>query len=190
MSHTYEDIDQASSRTSDRLRSDDAITLSDLYSDPRHTYGGNVKISWMYSIVDWSGLCQKEVILCSVPALSHNRKFAFSSSIRDRVPDSCNMKTSGLEEWTSLKTPKNSFIKGIPDLSLTPPTSVVELPSINEITKRLESEERRIDDPERKKELFTLREAYSTRSIKFRWDISGCVKCRIRQLVFSEEIGN
>lgn len=45
ISHTHEDIDQAFSKTFNRLRSNEASTRSDLHSELRDTYEGNVKVS-------------------------------------------------------------------------------------------------------------------------------------------------
>lgn len=104
---------------------------------------------------------------------------------------SCNLKMSVTEECTPLKTSRNSFLRGIPDLSVTPPTSVAKPPSRNEMLRGLESEECRINDHKRIKELFTLRdEVYSTRSIKFHWNLSRCVDWCNQQNVFLKDIGN
>lgn len=45
--HTHEDIDQAFSHTSEWLCTNDAITLSDLPTQWRQTYGGRVGVAHM-----------------------------------------------------------------------------------------------------------------------------------------------
>ena len=54
--HTHEDVDQAFSQTSARLRVRNAITREELHSELRSTYGGNVEVEEMRRIANSSGL--------------------------------------------------------------------------------------------------------------------------------------
>lgn len=75
--HAHEDIDHAFSKTSERLRTVDAATMSDLHLELRAIYAGNVNVFHLKSVVNWSDLYQTEKVLQKIPAVSQFRHFAF-----------------------------------------------------------------------------------------------------------------
>lgn len=74
---THEDIDQLFSRTSERLRSKNAITLKDMQSELYSVYNDNTTLRHMGKISNWSGLCLQERCLTRMTNFSKNRYFLF-----------------------------------------------------------------------------------------------------------------
>lgn len=68
--HAHENIDQASSNTSERLKSADYVTLLDFHSEVRTTYWDEAQDIHMKFIANWSVLCNKSPMLKLVRTFS------------------------------------------------------------------------------------------------------------------------
>lgn len=77
MGHTHEDIDQAFSRTSQRLKSNNAITLSDFHAELRTLYNKYTTVESISIIIDWSDLCEKELCLTDMQRFTKFFHFLF-----------------------------------------------------------------------------------------------------------------
>lgn len=187
--HTHEDIDQAFSTTSARLRVHEAVTLNDLLFQLRQVYNSHTSVVHMKNIINWSGLCHQERILTTVKNFSTYRFFKFrrgegeiSNNQETDQPIQCTVKVNLHDEWEPLKT---SFITRLPKLCNTPPTMIASTNNKDfnkmksNFTKRLESEESRIQVPSKIGELKELRDSiFRTRKIKFHWDLERAVELR------------
>ncbi|MEM9681301.1 MAG: hypothetical protein AAF901_13340, partial [Bacteroidota bacterium] len=186
--HTHEDIDQAFSATSKRLRSNNAITLEDLHNELRQTYNEKTVVISMQGVINFSGLCENSDSLRDVPPFSHYRYFMFSrcssSSANAIYQTICHVKVNSIDDWTPLQSEKEShtFMTGLPKLSNTPvliiPSNLKEekfYKSKDEFTIRLKSEETRINDSTKYKELHLLKDkVFEVREEPFHWDLSRC----------------
>ncbi len=185
--HTHEDIDQAFSTTSARLRVNEAITLKDLLNQLRQVYNRHTSVVHMKNIINWSGLCEQENILTSIKNFSVYRYFNFSQRKEGTSNDQncglsvqCMVKVNVNDDWETLR---NSFMTEVPDLSKTPPTVIESTTNKNfnklksNFTKRLESEESRIMVPSKIGELKDLRDSiFRPRKIRFHWDVKRTVE--------------
>lgn len=70
MGDVHEDIDQAFSRASGRLKSEDVTTLVGLLCTLRKTFGGHGEAVRLSSIVNWLRLSNNGTALRSVPPIS------------------------------------------------------------------------------------------------------------------------
>lgn len=187
--HTHEDIDQTFSRTAERLRSNDAITLGDLQYQLRQTYNNETSVTSMSSVANWSGLCENERCLRRVSQFSQYRYFRFGRVLAavegdegtGKVDCVCSVKCGVTDEWKHLPVGKgqevHSFLRFTPDLSKTPPTEVVCPPGKEEITKRFASEEGRINSTDKMMELYNMRDrVFRTRSEPFHWNLDTAVE--------------
>ncbi len=185
--HTHEDIDQAFSTTSSRLKGKDAITLSDLHNELRNVYNKHTTVAHMRYIVNWSGLCEREKVLTTVKNFSKYRYFSFrrlrgSGNELTQPSISCMVKVNIHDDWEPLKP---LFLVSVPDLINTPPT-VISFSADSrlgkaksEFNKRLESEEERIRIPQKVGELKQLRDhIFRSRSERFHWNVSSCIELR------------
>ena len=157
--HTHEDIDQTFSKTSERLRTRDTVTISDLHSELSLAYNKNTKVSHIEKIANWSGLCTGQKCLTNIDGISQFYYFRFvlkdASTISEpstsgRTVDKqtrCFVKVRSTDDWAELnkRDPDKSFIKFCPYLSLTPATWTTAPSNIAEVNKRLRSEEGRIN---------------------------------------------
>ena len=90
-------------------------------------------------------------------------------------PVTCLVKRELIDEWKPLhQLPSllnKGFLKFYPDLHETPPLIIAEPEGRTEVSKRIESEEVRIDDISRLRELLALRdEVFRDNHINFQWD--------------------
>lgn len=83
--HTHEDIDQAFSRTSERIWNSDAATLFHVQTELETTYGELARVVHTNSIINWSGGCEQDRILCPVKPFSYLHYFSFSRSSRSQT---------------------------------------------------------------------------------------------------------
>jgi len=179
--HTHEDVDQAFSATSNRLRRNDTITLDDLHEQLRAVYNRHTAVARMKYIINWSGLCRSEDALTNIKNFSHYRYFRFVKEPNHNQDVSCLVKPSVQDEWSTLPI---TFLKFPPDLTKTPPTAIdmsteTILERKNEITKRLETEEVRVRDPAKMSSLTTLRDTiFRSRKEKFHWNLQTCIELR------------
>lgn len=206
--HTHEDIDQTFSRTSERLRNRDAITLSDLHNELSQTYNKNTQVSHMDKIANWSGLCGKEKCLTSVEGVSQFQYFRIVLNKENTISKPSNSgHTSGkqtrcfvkmrcTDEWSQLQKtdPDKSFIAFCPDLPLTPNTQTMAPPDLSEVNKRLRSEEGRINSRPKMNALYELRDKiYTNRTDIFHWDPSSCFElstCNFHNTNDHQDSGN
>ncbi len=186
--HTHEDIDQTFSRTSDRLRCNDAITLDDLYSELRQVYNKHTSVGSMNNVVNWSGLCENTSCLTGIKNFSKCRYFKFykmdgSDSI------SCMVRTNVVDEWYDLKnlSPRgtiNSFTKHAPNLRLTPPLQIKCPEGKDKITECITAAEGRIPCVQKVESLFSLRDKVFTDRVEpFHWDVDSCIELNQSALV-------
>lgn len=192
--HTHEDIDQAFSCTSRRLRTNDAITLEDLQSELKHVYNEETKVISMEKIANFSGLCENENILNKIPPFSHLRYFKFKSNGKSTSADlyltECHVKDSADSDWQLFQTTNRRFTIRTPNLSKTPPTTTNNSQandqlerSKKEFTDRMLSEEYRINDRSKISKLKCLREkVFSQRSERFHWNVTTCPELKSRDL--------
>lgn len=189
LGHTHSDIDQAFSRTAVRLRHNNAITLEDLHEQLRKAYTPTPSITHMKHVANISGLLQQEKCLVNVRPFSRYRYFRFyrtGSSEQDgdstQVCTTCDVKMNCDDEWEPLaaegRTPHiGGFIRSAPNLSRTPPT-ILECPSNRrEVLKRLDTEQSRIENREKLRQLYALvEEVYNTSEDNFHWDLNTCAE--------------
>lgn len=204
--HTHEDVDQAFSQTSARLRVHNAITLEDIHGELRQTYKGNVQVEHMRRVANWSGLCDSENCLRKVDRMTQWRYFLFtpsssgSETMRGHIrPTTCSVKLNFDDAWQLLgnrgarsQAPSvNSFLKHCPNLKNTP-SQVISCPEgLDEVTKRLESEEGRVNDIDKLISLHELRDfVFQNRIDAFHWKIEDCVELEfLRQRDGAEDDG-
>lgn len=90
------------------------------------------------------------------------------------------------DNWISLESVNggtNSFLRHLPDLSITPPEELQSPEDVDKITARIESETHRIDSEEKLASLFSLRdEIFRTRSVKFHWNLAEIVEMKALNL--------
>lgn len=95
------------SRTSERLRSNNAITLSDLQLEVGTMYNKYTKVQCLDLIANWSGLCDSERSLANVLHITQYRHFSFSKNFsdidsRDRDTE-CLVKLDVKDDWHALR---------------------------------------------------------------------------------------
>ena len=186
--HTHEDIDQAFSTTSSRLRNHNAITLVDIQNELRQVYNSHTQVGHMRHIINWSGLCENEKVLTALKNFTTYRFFHFFSGTSNQGGDHntsvrCRVKVSVYDEWKELDY---SFLSTVPDLSKTPPT-IFDLSSEHwneqkiEVTKRINSEEVRIRNPAKLAELRQLRDSvFRSRKEGFHWNLKESIELRFK----------
>lgn len=187
--HTHEDIDQSFSSTSERLRSNNAVTISDLQQELKSSYNDQTEVSRMENMVNWSDLCQQEKCLSNVQGFSQYHYFRFyrtaleehNASSSDTESTMCQVRVKSTDEWICLDSTnkKKSFLKFPPNLERTPGTKVTCPPNVTEVTKRIESEEWRISSSAKLNDLKNLRdEVFNERFEPFTWDLTQCYETR------------
>lgn len=181
--HTHEDIDQAFSRTSDRLRCNDAVTLNDLHSELRTVYNDQTTVGQMKNVVNWSGLCDQESCLTNIKHFSKFRYFKiFKSKEPGSVDVTCMIKTNATDSWVdiaSLSPSKSihSFSKFCPDLMKTPPLKIRIPDGKDKVTECLTAAESRIPNVQKMEELLSLRDqVFRERVEPFHWDPESIVE--------------
>lgn len=191
--HTHEDVDQAFSSTSARLRVRNAITLEDMQQELRETYGGNVQVEHLRRVANWSGLCETEACLKKVDKVTQWRYFLFSPFFGDSSTSnkkrarttSCSVKRSCDDSWTPIgnvsasnsTNSANGFLRFCPDVKKTPPLKIKCPDGLADVTKRLESEDGRVNDPEKMIRLQALRDfVFRERTDIFHWDVENCLE--------------
>lgn len=187
--HTHEDVDQAFSATSSRLRISNAITLSDLHSVLRTTYGGNVHVEHMKRIANFSGLCDQYKCLRRVDKITQYRYFLFCSenptdpSLKSSYRSTtCYVKKNCDDKWENLypshsKAIRAGILTACPDISNTPATNIKCPDGLEDVKKRLWSEDERINNPDKVIDLHELRDfVFSDRTDPFHWDLATSVE--------------
>ncbi len=190
--HTHEDIDQTFSRTSDRLRCNDAITLSDLHAELRQVYNDQTSVGAMKNVVNWSGLCEKEKCLTNIKNFSKYRYFKF---YRRESSESicCMIRVNVTDEWLDIKELSGrgaitSFTKFAPNLANTPPLDIKCPEGRDKITECICAAESRIPVVEKVEALFALRDnVFRERSEPFHWNLQHCVELNQSGLLREDE---
>ncbi len=196
--HTHEDIDQTFSRTSDRLRCNDAITLSDLHGELRHVYNDRTSVGAMNNVVNWSGLCESEKCLTNLKHFSKYRYFRFhrdqpSSSLDPQDRIRCMIRVNVTDEWLDIKELSGrgtivSFTKFAPNLRNTPPLHIKCPEGKDKITECIEAAESRIPSVEKVNDLLALRDrVFKERTEDFHWDLQNCVEINHSTLLREDE---
>lgn len=191
--HTHDDIDQAFSATSSRLRANDAVTISDLHEQLSQTRGGRTKVTHMKRVANWSGLCNQEGCIKKISNITQYRYFKFSLSSTQSKSDAevpmatqCETKRFCNDAWTPLPTSTRGTILGVlrfcPEYQ-NPPSTVIKCPEgKDEVIKRLSSEEGRINNCQKVLELHNLKDfVFSDRTDKFHWDLSTAIELKVQQ---------
>ncbi len=174
--HTHEDIDQTFSRTSDRLRCNDAVTLCDLHSELRQVYNDQTTVGAMNSVANWSGLCEDEKCLTNLKSFSKYRYFKFHRE-ESSTEICCMIRVNVTDDWFNIKELSGngkikSFTKFAPDLAKTPPLEIKCPDGIEKITECIEAAEARIPSVEKVEALLKLRDkVFKARSEEFHWDL-------------------
>ncbi len=193
--HTHEDIDQTFSRTSDRLRCNDAVTLSDLHEELRHVYNDKTTVCAMNNVVNWSGLCEIEKCLTNVKHFSKYRYFKFfRSEATDSI--SCMIRVNVTDDWSDIKSFSargtiQSFTKFAPDLTKTPPLQISCPDGKDKVTECVTAAESRIPSVQKVDELLSLRDkVFKERSEAFHWDLNQCVEMNPSGLLRDNDVNS
>lgn len=202
--HTHEDIDQAFSRTSTRLRVTNAITLTDLHTALRKTFDGHAHVEHMKRLANWSGLCDETNCLRKINHITQWRYFLFvqdtasatdkegndsdsgsdsEKTVNDGVRRTlCYVKKDSDNEWQKMypsavaPTP-GGILRFSPDLSCTPDLKVTCPEGLDLVSKRFESEDQRVNDHDKMISLHNLRDfVFRSRTDAFHWDLQDCVE--------------
>lgn len=155
--HTHADIDQAFSCTSRRLRNYDAVTMEELIVEIGRSYSPVPTVKRMRNIPNFSGLCKQTKILNNTRPFSQFRYFRFhrvEGTRRSRTESfrtGCSVRVGCEDQWHPLveSGEHRGFLRVVPDLSATPKTPAVSPDNIEEVNKRLLSEETRINSRKR-----------------------------------------
>lgn len=183
--HTHEDVDQLFSRTSERLRSHDAVTMQEMHEQLRAVYNSKTTVRHMKYVANWSGLCIQARALAKVTHFSQYRYFHFNRrSVRGTQSNDtltqCTVKVGCKDEWRPIRIDGDTnrgFLVLVPQLRHTPPT-IISLPTgKEEISRRFDSEESRINNTKKLRELVELRDhVFRARTDIFHWDLGECVE--------------
>lgn len=194
LGHTHKDIDQVFSRTAERLRSNDAITLHDMHVHLSNVYGNIVVVSEMQTMINWSVLCNNTKCLTNVSGFSSHRHSMFSRTGTSKEVQNeagkhisnvcCTIKANADDDWKPLhsKVEKASFLCFVPDLSLTSPLTTNPTPDIDDVTDRINSEEGRINSTRKVQELKKLRDTvYMEQIDPFSWNLYTVIEACSKQ---------
>jgi len=183
--HTHEDIDQCFSQTSRELDNNNALTLPELHKVVSVVNHGHTKVSHMRRIANWKDLCEQERCIRRVNNISQYRYFKFSRSFSEHdtlqgaiVSTRCHVKHSCYDQWREMfpskkgKTP-SGILKHCPDLNKTPSLKITCPVGYNDVTKRIQAEEGRINNIDKMIHLTELRDfVFKSRVDEFHWDLS------------------
>ena len=196
--HTHEDIDQTFSRTSERLRCNDAITLSDLHGELRNVYNDRTSVCVMKNVVNWSGLCEEEKCLTNIKNFSKYRYFKFHrSETSDSEPSDsikCKIRVNCTDDWVnaedlSARGNIGCFTKFAPNLANTPPLCIKCPDGKDKVTECIDAAEARIPAVEKVDALLSLRDSvFRERTENFHWDLGQCVEMNQSNLLREDEI--
>ena len=188
--HTHEDIDQAFSKTSERLKLNNAITLDDLHEQLSFCYGEEAKVQQLRRLVNWSGLCEQTNCLRKIDNITQFRYFRIRRIGKTNAVDSFSglyysewhVKHKWSDEWKKLfnncrgDNPEGA-LKFCPDLSLTPPLEIECPDGCEKVTKRIQSEAGRIGSSTKMANLYALRDfVFAARRDEFHWNLENVVE--------------
>ena len=188
--HTHEDIDQIFPQTASRLRANNAVTLPDLHQQLAFANNGRTEVQHMKRLVNWSGLVTEQNCIQRVDNITRPHYFKFSRSFDSSddashgpVSTICHIKQTGHEDWKQLFPGRQrsalGFLKFVPDLAVTPSTHIPCPPDLDNINKRLISEEGRINSTDDMIFLHQLRDdVFRSREDSFHWDLADSIETR------------
>ena len=188
--HTHCDVDQCFSTTSDRLKYNDAITLSDLQNVVASCYNEKTTVTNLKQLINWSGLCDKSKCYNVVNQITQYRFFKFTrrsigaeQQEGQQLLSECHVRSSCVEDWRSLesdnKTGVKTILKFVPELSTTPPERVSCPSGLEEFEKKLDSERARIVTEVKMRSLVALKnQVFRDKSLNFHWNLSSIVETR------------
>ncbi len=214
--HTHEDIDQSFSTTSKALNHTAAITLQDIHQVLRGVFNSKTQVSHMKFLANWSELCEMSGCLRSINNFTNYQYFKFvgrqvsdsntgnKSRVSNRLANrqvskyretSCFVKHIASGDWKNLidhgPSMGHGFLKFPPDLSSTPPLNITEISGIEEVNKRFNSEEQRINSTAKMRQLIELRDyVYRARTEKFHWNLKTCVELSNMRLDVGNVVSN
>jgi len=194
--HTHEDIDQSFSRTAERLRTNDAVTLSDLHHQLSQTYNEHTQVTDMKHTINWSGLCEEQGCLNPINSFSQYRYFHLSkrtveqhesrlsrasSTTSPSLRTTCHVRVAVTDEWKPISVDHHGlatgFLRFAPDITATPVTVIKCPDGMNEVTKRIHSVESRINNAAKITSLYQLRDhVFRSRREVLHWDTSCCIE--------------
>lgn len=177
---SHRNIDQAISKASETLRSANAVSLQDLQTDLRSTYGVLATVVHLKSVIKYSGFCEQARVLEIVPTVLQYSHFPFScmereGSSNDRLVLS-QVKINGWDSWMPFsRTSSHSnlcFVKFMPDLKQAPPTLIKKLPGNSKVTKKLESGVVRVNSQVKMRELEDIfHVVFAERTERLHWRV-------------------
>ncbi len=159
--HTHEDIDQGFSRTAAHLRSHDAVAIEDFTDEVSPSYSPRPKVSLICDIVNCSSLCEGECCLHNPPAWTHFQYLNFyRATSKPTVPRqvfriNLSVRTDRMSPWV-LFHGDSGFLKFVPDLRKTPPTSLVAPPNCDSLIRVIENAETIFNNWEKRNSLYSL----------------------------------
>lgn len=128
-----------------------------------------------------SGLCDSTKCLANVTHFTQYRYFMFSmreEDTEDDVSTECHVKVGSKDDWRAFRVSKGKnrgFLVKEPALTDTPPTTITPPTGEEEVTKRINSEEYRINNLKKLRELRELKDrVFTPRTDRFHWDLSDC----------------
>ena len=196
--HTHEDIDQVFSCTARALRPTETITLTDLHKVLRNSYTPRPLVSHLSNMANIRDamVASKSLLPTGKLAFTQFRYFTFARRAQDGSSRSqttseflttCSVKGTFADNFVPLRDGTNSsthtgkgFLCQAPDLDNVPPTctKALGLEVKDEITKRINALETRINNASKIAELFQLRDdVYTDKpvSLPFAWP-ADCVE--------------
>lgn len=189
--HTHVDIDQTFSTTSNRMRVNDAMTMTEMHEQLSKCYNEQTIVSRIKNCANWSGLCDKTNAIHRLTNITQHRYFRFKTerSTSGEFDAKCVVSVKGTlrEEWRLLTTGAENgaacFLKFVPNIEDMPPENLRSPDDKKEVTARIMSEEARIGDTRKIEDLYRLRdEVYKDRSEHFHWDLKTTVELNCQAL--------
>ena len=194
LGHTHTDIDQLFSRTATRLHTHTAVTLEDLHTERRQAHTPTPVINNIKNVINFSGLCDREKTLWEArnDPFTQNWYFRFvraEQGMHNRADSTtyktkCLVKINSMDDWVPFRATQsddgyNGFLKKLPDLSKTPGTTLTSPTDLNDIERRLSSEETRINSRDKMDALRALvQDVYTTKTEMFHWDVANSVESK------------
>ena len=183
--HTHADIDQAFSSISTRLNGEDAHTLEELLAELNRCYGGNATAFKLERIANYSGLCETTGCLNDTHHFSEYRYFSFTQRTDEldrsgALTAKCEVKVQDNDQWEAFPSSEGEgFLRFVPHLNATPPTTTKKLPNATEVAKCLDAAEERVKDHGKMETLFELMDkVFTVRNEPFHWDLNTAFELR------------
>ena len=147
----------------------------------------------MKRIINWSGLCDLKQCIQKVRNISQYRYFKFTRAFAETDNDNggsvstmCYVKINCEDQWSELFERRNGngcrgVLKFSPSLEDTPPLKIKCPDGMDDVTKRIISEDGRINNVDKVIQLQELRDfVFQTRVDDFHWDLNSIVETEHR----------